>query len=136
MIPKTDFPISEEKKVVLVCDDSKCCLQAMKRILTDRYHVITASSGYEAVSFASLYSPDIIILDIMMYGMTGFEVIKKLKKIGNTKYIPVIFLTGYPDAKYRDDSFALGAVEYMAKPFDLQLMIDAIERHTTDAECA
>lgn len=119
-----------EKKVVLVCDDSKCCLQAMKHVLCDKYHVITASSGYEAVSFASLYSPDAIIMDVMMYGMTGIEALGRLKKNANTKYIPVIFLSAYYDPEHIKKGMDAGAVDYFPKPFDLRTLFESIERNT------
>lgn len=127
-----NVPMFYDKKVVLVCDDSKCCLNAMKRVLQDKYHVITASSGYEAVSFASLYSPDIIILDILMYGMNGFEVISRLKKMCNTKYIPVVFLTGSNSEENKQEGLRLGAVDYLYKPFDVTILLDIIEKHTKD----
>lgn len=127
-----DVPLSDDKKIVLVCDDSKCCLSAMKRALQSRYHVITASSGYEAVSFANLYIPDIIIMDIMMYGLNGFDVVRKLKRVAATKYIPVIFLSALSEQKYREEGLSLGAVDYVSKPFDLAELIATIERVTND----
>lgn len=131
-----NVPLADEKKIVLVCDDSKCCLNAMKRALQSKYHVITASSGYEAVSFAHLYVPDIIIMDVMMYGMNGFEVVKKLQKNAVTRHIPVVFLSALTEQKYKDEGAELGAAAYMTKPFDLAKLIAAIEYHTQDAECA
>lgn len=119
-----------EKKVVMVCDDSKCCLQAMKRALQDQYHIITASSGYEAVAFASLYMPDIVIMDVMMYGMTGIEALGRLKKNSNTKDIPVIFLSAYYDPEHIEKGMDAGAVDYLPKPFDLRILFEAIERNT------
>ena len=125
-----DVPLSDDKKIVLVCDDSKCCLSAMKRALQSRYHVITASSGYEAVSFANLYVPDAIIMDVMMYGMNGFEVVRKLQKQAVTRAIPVIFLSALSEQKYIDEGKEVGAVDYITKPFDLAELIDKIEKHT------
>lgn len=125
-----DVPMVNEKKIVLVCDDSKCCLNAMKRALQGTYHVITASSGYEAVSFAHLYVPDIIIMDVMMYGMNGFEVVRKLQKQAVTRAIPVIFLSALTEQKYIDEGQELGAADYITKPFDLAELIDKIEKHT------
>ena len=125
-----NVPLADEKKIVLVCDDSKCCLNAMKRALQSKYHVITASSGYEAVSFAHLYVPDIIIMDVMMYGMNGFEVVRKLQKQAVTRAIPVIFLSALAEQKYIDEGQELGAVDYITKPFDLAELIDKIEKHT------
>lgn len=127
-----DVPMSDDKKIVLVCDDSKCCLNAMKRALQSRYHVITASSGYEAVSFANLYVPDAIIMDVMMYGMNGFDVVRKLKRVAATKYIPVIFMSALAEQKYINEGQELGAADYITKPFDLAQLIETIERLAND----
>lgn len=127
----SDIPLLDDKKIVLVCDDSKTSLQTMKVALSRYYHVITASSGYEALSFATLYSPDVIILDIMMYGLNGFETLVKLHANPITQDIPVIFLTGLSEDKYIEKSKELGAADYMVKPFDLAKTIIAIENAVT-----
>lgn len=126
--------IINDKKVVLICDDSKTCLQSMKRALQGRYHIITASSGYEALSFAILYSPDIVLMDVMMYGMDGFEAFRKMKRNVNTADIPVIFVSGLHEKK--EDGLALGAVEWIDKPVNMRNLIESIEYHTQYAECA
>lgn len=123
----SDIPLLDNKKIILICDDSKTNLQAMKIALSRYYHVITALSGYEALSFALLYSPDVIILDIMMYGLNGFETLIKLQANTITQKIPVIFLSGLHENKYIEKSKELGAVEYLIKPFDLSKTIMAIE---------
>lgn len=122
-------PLIDDKKIVLVCDDSKCCLNALKRALQESYHVIIASSGYEAVSFACLYLPDIIVMDIVMYGLNGFEAIRKLKKHAVTKDIPVIFLSGLTEDEYIEESKALGAVAYLTKPVKLEALFDLIKNN-------
>ena len=122
-----DVPKVEEKKVVLVCDDSKTCLQLVKKGLSKEYHVITASSGYEAIAFAALYFPDVVIMDVMMYGMNGFEAIKKIKTNPVTKDIPVIFLSGLTDDKYVQQGLDLGAKMYIKKPVDVGVLIKSIE---------
>jgi CheY-like chemotaxis protein len=118
------------RKVVLVCDDSKLQLKAMQRALQRYYHIITASSGYEAVAFASLYSPDIIILDIAMYGMSGYEAATKIQHNQLTKNIPIIFVTAHDGDQYRDRGFEVGAVDFVKKPFDLSMLIEIIEKNT------
>ena len=119
-----------DKKVILVCDDSKLQLKAIQRALSKKYHVITASSGYEAVAFASLYAPDLIILDIAMYGMSGYEACVKIKHNPITKEIPVLFVTAHDGAKYRDRGFEVGASDFLPKPFDLGKLIEVIEKNT------
>lgn len=131
-----NIPLNE-KKIVLVCDDSKSCLQAMKRALIDNYHVITASSGYEALSFAILYSPDIIIMDVMMYGLTGFETLVKLRQNKITKDIPVVFISAMAGKDAKEYGLKLGAVDWIEKPADLQRIFDVIEKYSLNyAKCA
>lgn len=122
-----DIPAIQDKKIILVCDDSKTTLHSLKSALSNYYHVITAASGYEALSFAILYCPDIILMDIMMYGMNGFETIIKLKSNMITKEIPVIFLSGLEESKYKEKGFELGAEEYLSKPFNMSDVIEKIE---------
>ena len=95
-----------DKKVILVCDDSKLQLKSMQRALSKHYHVITASSGYEAVAFASLYAPDLVILDITMYGMSGYEACVKIKHNPLTKNIPIVFVTAHGGNQFRDRGIA------------------------------
>lgn len=124
----TDVPKVCNKKAVLICDDSKSTLHAMKSSLSKRYHVITASSGYEALSFAALYCPNIIVMDVMMYGMNGFETLVRLKSNVITKDIPVIFLSGLAEKKYIDKGKELGVIDYMVKPFAATRLIENIEK--------
>lgn len=129
-----DVPSACGKKVVLICDDSKTTLHAMKAALSKYYHIITASSGYEAISFALLYAPDIVVIDVMMYGMNGFETLVKLKNNIITKDISVIFLSGLTEKKYKEKALELGAVEYLDKPFDLRVLLENIEKFTVSKE--
>lgn len=121
--------IYEEKRVVLVCDDSKIMLQQLKRILSNKFHVITACSGYEAIAFASLYLPDLILLDIEMYGMSGFEAASRLKRVPVTKDIPIIFITAHGDPEYKKKGFSLGAVDYILKPTAAEELLEKVTQH-------
>lgn len=131
---KTDFDISfqPDKKVVLLCDDSKICLQITKQALIDHFHVITASSGYEAVAFASLYSPDIIVLDIMMYGMDGLEAFRRLKMNMVTKDIPVVFMTAVDPDQCGDR--LRGSDGFIKKPVKYDTLIKLL-KDVICAEC-
>lgn len=116
-------------KVLLICDDSKMYLQAMKRAFFGKYYVITACSGYEAISFASLYNPDLIILDVVIYGMTGFDAARKLKANALTKDIPIIFITAHSEDTHKEEGMAIGAIDYLTKPLDLPILIEKIGRY-------
>lgn len=120
-----------DKKVILVCDDSKLQLKSMQRALSKHYHVITASSGYEAVAFASLYAPDLVILDITMYGMSGYEACLKIKHNPLTKNIPIVFVTAHGGDQYKKRGIEVGASAFVEKPFDIATLIEIIERNTS-----
>ena len=123
-----------DKKVILVCDDSKLQLKSMQRALSKHYHVITASSGYEAVAFASLYAPDLVILDITMYGMSGYEAAIKIKHNTLTKDIPIIFVTAHSSEQYRKRGIEVGASAFVEKPFDISNLVGIIDNLTVEKE--
>jgi len=108
----------EERNIkILVCDDEPSILEVLKTILiAEGYHIVTASNGKEAIDLFKKESPDLIILDVSMPGMTGFEVLDKIKVYFGENYTPVLFLTA--SIKIDDKLRALhsGAVDYLVKP--------------------
>jgi PAS domain S-box-containing protein len=105
------------KSSILVVDDSNTSSMALTNILSHEYTVYTAYSGQEAVMAAIKYLPDVILLDIVMPDIDGYEVISELKKIPGTKDIPIIFITGLTHAGNEEKGLALGAADYISKPF-------------------
>ena len=103
---------------VLIADDDEASLVILFGILSPWYHILTASSGAQALSAAQEHSPDLILLDIVMPKMSGFEVIGKLKESAITEKIPVIFITGLSDPGSEENGLNLGAVDYIIKPFN------------------
>lgn len=107
-----------QKNTILIVDDNKYDTHIIETNLTKSdYRVVTAKSGSEALKIAAQDLPNIILLDIMMSEMDGFETCKKLKALDSTKEIPVIFLTSDKDTKSIIKGFDLGAVDYFTKPF-------------------
>jgi DNA-binding response OmpR family regulator len=106
------------KSRVLVVDDNLGNIHIIETILRKaEYQVVTATSGAEALEIAEQFLPDMILLDIIMPEMDGFETCKKLKELNSTREIPVIFLTAEKDAKSIIRGLELGAVDYLTKPF-------------------
>lgn len=106
---------------ILIVDDSVVSLTHLQKILNKTgYTVLSAGSGNEAIAAIDTVLPDLILLDIMMPGMDGFEVIRWLKSKPRTGHIPVIFLTGNDDEASKMTAFDLGAVDYIVKPFNPQ----------------
>ncbi|MDR3336857.1 MAG: response regulator [Treponema sp.] len=102
---------------VLAVDDEKANLLFLKRILSPEYIVYTVKSGAEALELLVKNKPDLILLDIVMPEMDGFEVLAELKSSPGTRDIPVIIITGLNDPNDEEKGFSLGASDYITKPF-------------------
>ena len=105
------------KKRILIVDDTKSNLMVLYGILNKEYSLLMARSGLEAIERANLYTPDLILLDILMPEMDGYTVIAALKSFEKTKNIPVVFITGLCDPEEKKKGLSLGAVDYIYKPF-------------------
>jgi Response regulators consisting of a CheY-like receiver domain and a winged-helix DNA-binding domain len=115
-----------KEKILLVDDELDFVEVARLRLENSGYEVIVAYDGVEGLEKAKIDKPDLIILDIMMPKMNGFDVCRKLKIDKNFKNIPIIMLT----AKYQPNDIrfgtAMGADEYLTKPFEPQILLDKI----------
>lgn len=114
--------VAQKKESVLVIDDDKLNIIALTRILGSEYQVYFEGDGESGLRAAKAFKPDVILLDIVMPKMTGFEVIKILKADEETKDIPVIFLTGRRDVQDEEAGFVLGATDYITKPFSASVV--------------
>lgn len=113
--------MSDSRKIVLVVDDTPANLQLVSSLLRGQYKIKAAKSGAKALEIAAAEPPpNLIILDVMMPEMDGYEVCRRLRDNPSTAAIPVIFLTGSSDESDRDKGLALGAAGYLSKPVDPQ----------------
>ncbi|MBF0153105.1 MAG: response regulator [Magnetococcales bacterium] len=113
-----------EKHSILVVDDTPDNLTLVSGVLRDTYKVKVANSGERALRIACSESPpDLILLDIMMPGMDGFEVLRRLRADTMTRNIPVIFLTAKSETEDEERGLALGAVDYIAKPISPPILL-------------
>ena len=108
---------TEKKHSVLIVDDKSINITALSDILGGEYDLYAAKSGESAIKAAQTHSPDIILLDIIMPDMDGYEVLAKLKDSPLTKKIPVIIVSGLNSAVDEEKGLVLGAVDYIMKPF-------------------
>ncbi len=108
--------MTREKELILVVDDSPTNLAILNVVLREVYNVVTATNGPDALNLAASEEPDLIILDIMMPGMDGYEICDRLKSNPFTKEIPVIFVTAMDQERQEAKGLAMGAVDYLAKP--------------------
>ncbi len=117
---------------VLVVDDMLKNIQVIGTMLREQgYMVSIAQNGEEALKLCEKEMPDLILLDIMMPGMDGFEVCRKLKADETTKNIPVIFLTGLTGMENKIHGFNIGVVDYVTKPVESKELLARINTHLT-----
>ena len=117
---------------ILVVDDSPNILTLLTDILTDYgYKVRTASSGDTALQSVAVEAPDLILLDIKMPDMDGYEICRKLKSDEHRRNIPVIFISGLYDTTDKVKGFNAGGVDYITKPFQFEEVLARIEIHLT-----
>jgi diguanylate cyclase (GGDEF)-like protein len=107
---------SHGKPKLLVVDDQPINIQVMHQVFGGDYQVFMATSGTQALSICQTNPPDLVLLDIVMPGMDGFEVCTELKANDATCNIPVIFVTAHTDAAQETHGLSLGAVDFIAKP--------------------
>jgi phosphoserine phosphatase RsbU/P len=120
----------EEKKTILVVDDAPANIQVVNSILKDTYKVRIATNGAKALELVGVDPPpDLILLDIVMPGMDGYEVCTRLKSDQGTKDIPVIFLTGQTETEDETRGFEVGAVDYIHKPFSPAVVKARVNTH-------
>ena len=103
---------------VLVVDDDSFNLDLLEDTFEDDYEVVSASDGLSALDIAMDQVPDLILLDVMMPGVNGYEVLKRLKAQHRTCDIPIIFITGLGDLSAETRGLELGAVDYVTKPIN------------------
>ncbi len=105
---------------ILIVDDESINLRILSNCLKrqDGFDVLIARSGEDALKRVEYIKPEIILLDVMMPGIDGFEVCRHLKANENTRDIPIIFLTVFSETKDKIKGLELGAVDYITKPFD------------------
>ena len=125
-----NIAIKPEDYTILAVDDIATNIMLLKAVLSRaKYKIVTASGGYEAIEKASKEAPDLILLDIMMPDLDGYEVIKHLKADPATQDIPVIFLTALHNPEDIVKGFKLGASDYVSKPFNHEELITRVTHH-------
>ncbi|MCP4180366.1 MAG: response regulator [bacterium] len=115
--------MEEFKQVILIVDDSKEYIQFLTAQLDEFYTIITAADGEMAISRAKEDPrPDLILLDILMPGLDGYEVCQKLKEEEETNHIPILFLSALSNDLDKLKGLSLGALDFITKPFDIELI--------------
>jgi len=116
--------------IVLVVDDAVENLQVLSGLLKDKYRIKIAKNGEKALELANASEkPNLILLDVVMPGMSGFEVCAQLKSDESTKNIPVIFITALNEATDETKGFSVGGADFIAKPFHPEVVLARIQTH-------
>jgi len=122
-----DYPL---KSTLLLVDDAPDSLMLMSELLSDTYRIKVANSGELALKIAaSATPPDLILLDIMMPDMDGYEVCRRLKRNSATMNIPVIFLTSMDHIEDEEKGLAVGSIDYITKPISLPIVKARVKAH-------
>jgi DNA-binding response OmpR family regulator len=116
------------KRKILVVDDEEDILHFLEMVLSEKgYEVVTAAGGHQALTRAQIEHPDLVLLDVMMPQMDGWEVLKLLRADEGTAHIPVAMLSARTEAKDRVHGLQEGAIDYICKPFSLQELLGKID---------
>jgi len=110
--------MNEEKLKILIVEDSKLNQEILRRILEKNYTIILAENGAEALETVKTEHPDLILLDLILPGIDGFDVLTELKKCDSTHSIPIIIISGRSNPDDEVKGLKLGAVDYITKPFN------------------
>jgi len=118
-----------EKQKVLIVDDERFNINVLVDLLKNDYKIIVAKSGMQALKAATTQSPDLILLDIMMPDMDGFEVCRRLKQDENLKNIPVLFISAMNDTLDKVKGFEVGGIDYITKPIEPEEVKSRVKTH-------
>jgi sigma-B regulation protein RsbU (phosphoserine phosphatase) len=114
---------------VLVVDDTEANIDILVAALDSEYEVSVAMDGESALETVNTDPPDLILLDIMMPGMDGYEVCRRLKSVPKTSKIPIVFITSMSEIQNKTKGFELGAVDYITKPFEVMEVKARVKTH-------
>ena len=118
-----------QRYTILAADDERSNLLVLFRILSSEFTLLTAKTGGDAIERACGEMPDLIILDIVMPDMCGFDVLRELKRNPHTREIPVILVSGNDGGEYKSEGLRLGAADYITKPFSADILLASVKAH-------
>jgi DNA-binding response OmpR family regulator len=117
------------KKKILVVDDEKSICLLLENFLSQDYDVVSINDGLEALEWLEVNLPDLIISDIQMTTMDGYEFLTNVRQRGFTRHTPVIMLSGRSESKERIKCYKLGAQDYLTKPFNPEELEELVKKN-------
>ena len=119
--------MAEARKIIFLVDDDMTNLSIGHTVLSPVYDVITINSGTRLLKILEKKIPDLILLDVLMPDLSGYETLKLINANDKLKNIPVVFLTAKTDADDKQIGMSLGAVDYIIKPFSPDVLLERIK---------
>ena len=120
---------NEVKYNLLIVDDEKSSLSVLIHILRRDYSISTARDGQGGIDIALASVPDLILLDIVLPDMDGYAVLSALRESDKTRHIPVVFITGLGSSEDVEKGLAMGAADYITKPFSAAIVTEKVRQH-------
>ncbi len=117
------------RQKILIVDDAETNLMILSNLLAEEGDIISATDGVQAIALAESDLPDLILLDVSMPGMDGYEVCRRLKSGIQTRDIPVVFVTGRTEDNDQEKGLLLGAIDYILKPYSPLIVLARIRNH-------
>lgn len=118
-----------QRQKILIVDDAETNLMILSNLLAEEGDIISATDGVQAIALAESDLPDLILLDVSMPGMDGYEVCHRLKSNIRTRDIPVVFVTGRTEDNDQEKGLLLGAIDYILKPYSPLIVLARIRNH-------
>ncbi len=119
----------QEKSKILAVDDNSINLAVIEELLESQYNLMTISTGIDALRMAQEFQPDLIILDIMLHGMNGYEVCQQIRKISSLRHTKIIMVSAKAMTSERLKGYQVGADDYLTKPFDGEELLAKVCAH-------
>ena len=117
------------RQKILIVDDAETNLMILSNLLAEEGEIISATDGAQAIALAEADLPDLILLDVSMPGMDGYEVCRRLKSDIRTRDIPIVFVTGRTEDNDQEKGLSLGAIDYILKPYSPLIVLARIRNH-------
>lgn len=121
--------MQNSKPTILVIDDEENIRILLENFLSQEYNIVSKGDGMEALEWLEGNLPNLIICDLQMPNMDGFEFIKRVRQRGYTKHTPIIMLSGAEESKERVKCYRLGAQDYLTKPFSAEELEELIKKN-------
>jgi len=119
----------QEKSKILAVDDNLINLAVIEELLENQYNLITVSTGIEALKIAQEFQPDLILLDIMLEGMNGYDVCQQVRQDSSLRHTKIIMVSAKAMESDRLKGYQIGADDYLTKPFDGEELLAKVSAH-------